>query len=61
MTPQDAEKLEYAEDLLKDWSTPRAHQAAYEYLAHAMLYSDDHEVQDKAQELMNYAVENGLA
>lgn len=61
MTDGDREKLSWAEDLLKDWNSPYAHQAAYEYLAHETLYNPDKDVQDKAHQLLDWAAEHGIA
>jgi hypothetical protein len=61
MNATDKEKLSWAEDLLKDWSLPHAHEAAYEYLAYTALNHDDEEVRAEARVLLTWAADNGVA
>lgn len=56
-----AEKLGWAEDLLKDFRFGHGHQVSYDFLAHELLYNPDPEVRQKCRELMDWAVEHGIA
>lgn len=61
MNSTDREKLDWATDLLKEWQSERAHQAAYEFLAYETLYNESQDVRDEARELLAWAAEHGLS
>lgn len=56
-----AEKLSWAEDLLKEYKTAHAHEVAYEFLSHELLFNGDPDVRQKCREVLDWAAEHNVA
>jgi hypothetical protein len=60
VNPTTKEKLDWAEDIIRDWHSEDALQAACEYLYIENAVTDDVEVLDRIAEIIEHAKQRGL-
>jgi len=56
-----AEKISWAEDLLKEYKESGPHKIAYDFLSHELLFHADPDVRQKCRELLDWAAEHNVA